>query len=78
MEEVENLPFEKALVELESIVEKLEDGSLSLDESVAIYRRGRLLADHCQKTLDGVTLEVEKIIVSDEGDVTEESFKVEE
>ena len=38
--DVKELPFEKALAELESIVQKLERGDVPLEESVAIYERG--------------------------------------
>ncbi len=41
--DVKKLSFERALEELESIVKRLEDGKVPLEESVAIYERGESL-----------------------------------
>ncbi|MBI2969761.1 MAG: exodeoxyribonuclease VII small subunit [Gammaproteobacteria bacterium] len=46
-----DLDFEKALGELESIVEKMEQGDLSLDESLRHFERGIALTRACQKAL---------------------------
>jgi len=43
--------FERALAELETIVEKLERGDLSLDESLAYFERGVQLTRVCQSAL---------------------------
>ena len=48
---VENLSFEKALAELEAIVQKLEQGKVDLEESITIYERGEALKAHCEKKL---------------------------
>ena len=59
--------FEQALAELEGIVAKLEGGTLALDETVALYQRGRSLAAHCQRLLDGVDLKVRQLVASLDG-----------
>ena len=46
--DVPQLSFEKALAELESIVQKLERGDVALEESVAIYERGEALKRRCE------------------------------
>jgi exodeoxyribonuclease VII small subunit len=46
------VPFERALDELESIVAQMEDGTLSLDESLAAYRRGAELVKICETALE--------------------------
>jgi len=43
--------FESAVAELESIVTSMESGQLSLEESLASYRRGAELLKFCQATL---------------------------
>lgn len=43
--------FEAALTELESIVQDMENGQLSLENSLAAYRRGAELLKYCQQTL---------------------------
>ena len=44
--------FEKTLAELEKLVESLEQGDLSLDESLAGFKRGIELTRRCQSVLD--------------------------
>jgi exodeoxyribonuclease VII small subunit len=50
--------FEKAVSELESIVQSMESGSLSLEQSLAAYRRGAALAAHCRRLLSDVQQQV--------------------
>ena len=45
--DVKKLTFEKALAELEQIVQKLEGGAVALEESVTIYERGEALKRRC-------------------------------
>lgn len=61
------LPFEKALAELETIVQKLERGDVALDESIAAYERGEALKAHCRALLSAAEARVEKIRLSAEG-----------
>ena len=44
--------FEDALEELESIVERMEDGESSLEDSLKLFERGMNLTRRCQKALD--------------------------
>jgi exodeoxyribonuclease VII small subunit len=46
-----DIPFEKALEELEAIVAKMEEGKLPLEESLAAYQRGAELLRHCEGKL---------------------------
>jgi len=63
--------FEKSLAELESLVERLESGELSLDESLAQFKRGVELTRHCQDVLNKAQQTVEKLL-----DVDDESTAV--
>ena len=45
------LSFEAALAELESLVQGMESGKLSLEESLDAYQRGAVLLKHCQGAL---------------------------
>ena len=47
----EGLSFEKALEELESLVARMEDGKLPLEESLAAYQRGAELIKFCESKL---------------------------
>ncbi len=61
------LSFEKALAELEEIVQKLESGGAALEESIALYERGAALKAHCEKTLKSAQEKIEKIVVGADG-----------
>ena len=49
----EKLSYEQARTELASVVERLEAGGTSLEDSLALWERGEKLADICQQWLDG-------------------------
>ena len=51
--------FEAALEELEAIVAKMEAGTLPLADSLEAYRRGAVLLQFCQRTLDDAQQQVE-------------------
>jgi len=65
--ELEGVTFEKALAELEDIVRKLEQGSVDLEESIALYERGAALKAHCEAKLKSAQERIEKIVVTGEG-----------
>jgi exodeoxyribonuclease VII small subunit len=51
--------FEQSLDELESLVERMESGELSLDESLAAFERGISLTRSCQEALQAAEKRVE-------------------
>ena len=55
------LVFEKALAELEAIVQRLEKGDEALEESIRIYERGEALKRRCEALLREAEARVEKI-----------------
>ena len=57
--------FEKALEELESIVEDLESGDLSLENSLKSFEKGIKLARQCLEKLSQAELQVQKLIEED-------------
>ena len=59
---VEQLSFESALKELESIVSRLEQGEVDLEDSIALYERGQALKAHCEKKLKAAESRLEKIV----------------
>jgi exodeoxyribonuclease VII small subunit len=59
--DVTALPFEKALSELEQIVQRLEKGDVALEESIKIYERGEALKKRCDALLAEAEARVEKI-----------------
>jgi exodeoxyribonuclease VII small subunit len=63
------LSFEIAMQELEQIVTALEKGSISLDDSVALYARGKILQDRCEKLLSDAESRIEKIALGENGEI---------
>jgi exodeoxyribonuclease VII small subunit len=68
--DVKNLSFERALEELETIVKRLEDGKVPLEESVAIYERGEALKRRCEELLRQAEARVDKITTDANGQPT--------
>ena len=64
------MPFERAIEELESIVKRLEEGKVPLEESVAIYERGEVLKRRCEDLLRQAEARVEKITLDATGKPT--------
>ena len=59
--------FEAALAELDLLVKKLEDGDLSLEQSLALYERGVQLSRFCHSQLEEAERRVE--ILTERGDL---------
>jgi len=66
-DEISKMSFEKALAELEGIVEKLDSGKVDLNASIAIYERGQALKKHCESLLKDAEARIEKITLKSDG-----------
>ncbi|WP_375464321.1 exodeoxyribonuclease VII small subunit [uncultured Methylobacterium sp.] len=62
-----DMPFEKALEQLEEIVRRLEKGDVALDESVTIYERGEALKRHCESLLKRAEARIQRITLAPDG-----------
>ena len=58
---VEDLNYEAAFSELESIVNSLENEQRSLEDSMNLYERGQALVKRCSELLDKAELKVRKL-----------------
>lgn len=54
-------PFEELYTQLEQKVSLLEQGGLSLDDSLAAYEEAIMLAQRCQQLLDGAELRITRL-----------------
>ena len=54
--------FEKQLKALESVVERLEQGDLSLEESVQLFEEGIKLSDACKKELEAAEGKIQLLV----------------
>ncbi|HEY4113644.1 MAG TPA: exodeoxyribonuclease VII small subunit [Rhizomicrobium sp.] len=59
---IERMSFEAAMRELESIVAKLEQGEIDLEDSIVLYERGQALKAHCEQKLKSAESRLEKIV----------------
>ncbi|HEB83137.1 MAG TPA: exodeoxyribonuclease VII small subunit [Gammaproteobacteria bacterium] len=57
-----NPNFEKALAELETLVEEMEQGELSLEESLKRFEKGIALSSECQQALQNAELKIKQLI----------------
>lgn len=65
--------FEAALEELETLVERMEAGDLSLDASLAAFERGIHLTRRCQQALSEAEQRVQVLLEQDDGSLTTEA-----
>ena len=70
--------FEDAFQKLESIVKRLEDGNLSLEESLKAFEEGVRLSRFCSKKLDEAEKKVEILLKESDGRLVPKAFAVEE
>lgn len=73
----EPVDFERALEELEALVERMEQGDLSLEDSLQSFERGIALTRLCQKALQDAEQKVE-ILTGKDGDARVEPFEADQ
>lgn len=59
--DAKRVPFEQIYARLEERVARLEQGGLSLEDSIALYEEGMTLARECQERLDEAELKITKL-----------------
>ncbi len=65
--DVSKLTFEQAIKELTAIVGKIEQGEITLSDSLQQYEKGMSLIKHCRKILQDAEKRIEKISSEQEG-----------
>jgi exodeoxyribonuclease VII small subunit len=70
----ENLTYEEAIKEIEDIVNKLENGEISLEESIKLFERGKELITYCKNILDNVKGKIYTVKETNNG-IEKEEFK---
>lgn len=58
---MQKINYEKSVARLEEIVDKLENGNLSLEEMMKLYEEGTALAAKCAKSLDAAQLKITEL-----------------
>jgi len=69
-------PFEASLEKLEKLVEQMEDGDLTLEDSLKTFEEGIRLTRECQQALAAAEHKV-KLLIEENGQVTASDFEAE-
>lgn len=69
--------FEEKIEDLERIVTELENGDLSLDDSVLKFEQGIKISKECNKILEEAEKKI-TILVNQDGEMKEKDFQTEE
>jgi exodeoxyribonuclease VII small subunit len=67
--------FEKSLERLETVVEEMEGGDLSLEDMIKRFEEGQKLIGFCSKKLDEVERKIEMLVKKDSGEVETVPFE---
>jgi exodeoxyribonuclease VII small subunit len=59
---IATLPFDRAMDEFKSVVERLETGRLPLEESMALFEQGVLLQRRCEELLSQAELRFQRLV----------------
>lgn len=59
--QLENVSFEKAFDQLQNILEKMNSGSLSLQDSIEYFEKGEKLMRHCETLLKAAEQKIDEI-----------------
>jgi exodeoxyribonuclease VII small subunit len=70
----DKISFEEAMDQLESIVQRLEEGDVPLEEAISIYKKGMELSKLCHDKLKTIEEQLTKVITED----GEEDFIIQE
>lgn len=70
----QELKFEEAIADLEQVVEQLESGDLSLEDSLAAFEKGVGLVRYCNQRLSEVEKKVELLVKDKEGHLQLKAF----
>ncbi len=60
--DIEKMTYEQARDELTKVLSQLEQGSVTLDQSMALWQRGELLAQKCEEWLSGARKKLDEVL----------------
>lgn len=71
--QTEELGYEQAREELVQVVQSLEQGGLTLEETLSLWERGEQLAQVCQTWLEGARQRLDRVLAADEAPGSDEA-----
>jgi exodeoxyribonuclease VII small subunit len=69
--------FERKLTDLESVVERLEQGDLSLEESVRLFEEGMKLSESCKRELEAAEGRIQVLVEQGGGKMAAQELAME-
>jgi len=75
-DDVAGLTYEAALAQLDALIQKLEGGSIPLEDAISAYERGTRLARHCDDLLDRTERRVTALMVGSDGRPAEAPLEI--
>jgi len=69
--------FEEEMEQLEAIVERLEEGEVSLEEAISLFKQGMELSKNCHDKLKAIEKQLDEII-NEDGEITPFQLQEEE
>ena len=76
-DDIATMTYEQALAELDSLIGRLEAGTVELDEAIRCYERGSRLAQRCAELLDRTEAAVTQLVVGGGGAIQERPLEAE-
>ncbi len=59
---IDEFSYEEAFEKLQKIVQLLEEGNVSLDESIKYYEQGIILKNHCERKLKNAEVKIKNVL----------------
>ena len=75
---IQDMTYEAAFAELGNVVEQLEEGTLPLEESLALFERGQALSRHCGELLEQAEIKLKQLTEEIAGEIREIDIDLEE
>lgn len=75
-DDIAGLTYEEALAQLDALIQKLEGGSIPLEDAISAYERGTRLARHCEQLLDRTERRVTALMVGSDGRPAEAPLEI--
>ena len=73
--DIDQLPFDQALVQLEEAADSLEQGDIPLEQALEVYERAVGLFGHCRKRLSVVEQRLERLTEDLQGSLSTETLE---
>jgi exodeoxyribonuclease VII small subunit len=71
----EDFSYEQSIQKVQTILAQLEQGNLSFEQSLALYKEGSQLVQACESFLQNAELTIEQITLNSSGEIQKANFE---